>query len=380
MYYDRTNRREPNFGDLRDTFDVDFVQHWRALPRHNVTWGLGARFSHGRNLEVVSGLTFNPSQRTDRLLSAFVQDEFTLVEKRLTLTYGSKFLNTNFTNYAPEPSARLQWTPSDSTTVWAAATHAVRTPSDAERDFFLSGFIGMIGDTPLFARFNANRNFRPEQMNGYELGARQMLSKAVYIDVATFYNHYHNLFSEDLTGGLTLEDNPAPPHYLLPAEFGNGLRGSTKGVEVSPEWRPTENWRLRGSYSYLHMNIEKGPNSLDIGTAPQIMGSSPEHQFYAQSSLDFAKVLQFDADLRYVSKLPGQTAGPQGALYPVQAYTTADARFGWRIVPQFDISVVGRNLLQPHHPEFGSDPSADNNVAFVGMKRIVYLRLTWTSR
>ena len=47
-YYDRTNRREPNFGDVRDTFDVDFIQHLRA-GRHDFTWGAGARFSFGRN-------------------------------------------------------------------------------------------------------------------------------------------------------------------------------------------------------------------------------------------------------------------------------------------------------------------------------------------
>ncbi|ABF39939.1 TonB-dependent receptor [Candidatus Koribacter versatilis Ellin345] len=379
-YYDRTNRREPNFGDLRDTYDVDFVQHWRLFDRHKVTWGLGARFSHGDNIEVVSGLTFSPADRTDRLLTAFIQDEFTLVNKRLVLTYGSKFLNTNFTDYAPEPSARLLWTPTDTTSVWAAATHAVRTPSDAERDFFLSGLVAVLPDgTPYFARFNANRNFRPEQMNGYELGARHLFGKNVYVDIAGFYNHFHNLFSEDITGAPYVEDSPGVPHILLPAQFGNGLIGNTKGFEITSEWRPTESWRLRGYYSYLHMNIEPGPGSLDIGSAPGIMGSSPEHQVFAQSEYDLTKALQFDADIRYVSELPGQTAGPAGATYPIRAYTTADARFGWQIGHQFDVSVVGRNLLQPHHPEFGSDPSADSNIAFVGIKRSVYIKLTWTS-
>jgi iron complex outermembrane receptor protein len=131
-YYDRTNRREPNFADLRDTYDVDFTQHWKLLSWNNVTWGLGARFSHGHDLEVVSGLTFLPAIRTDRLLTAFVQDEITLVPKVLSLTIGTKLLNTNFTSFAPEPSARLLLTPTKSTTLWAAATHAVRTPSDAE--------------------------------------------------------------------------------------------------------------------------------------------------------------------------------------------------------------------------------------------------------
>ena len=90
--------------------------------------------------------------------------------------------------------------------------------------------------TPYFARFNANPNFAPEQLNGYELGYRRFLGKNFYLDLTGFYNHYHDLFSEEITGGTYLEDDPAPAHYLLPAQFGNGLLGYTKGVEIAPEW------------------------------------------------------------------------------------------------------------------------------------------------
>jgi iron complex outermembrane receptor protein len=124
------------------------------------------------------------------------------------------------------------------------------------------------------------------------------------------------------------------------------------------------------------MNLEKSPGSLDIGTSAGIMGSSPEQEMTAQSSIDMSKFLQFDVDLRYVSALPGQTALP--GQY-VGAYTTADARLGWQVSRQFELSFVGRNLLQPHHPEFGSDPSANGNVQLVGIRRSAYVKLTWTS-
>jgi iron complex outermembrane receptor protein len=369
-YYDRTNRHEPNFGDLRDTFDIDFIHHLRWRSRHRITWGVGTRFSRGNDIQVVSGLTFLPAQRTDRLLTGFLQDEIALIERSLSLTIGTKLLNTNFTGFEPEPSARLLWTPAKNTSFWAAFTHAVRTPSDAERDFFLSGFEGIAPNgMPFFARFNANRNFMPEQMNGYELGFRQLAGKNVYVDVATFFNHYHGLFSEDIIGAPFIETSPAPTHLLLPAEFGNGLLGQTKGIEISPEWRPTTFWRLRGSYSYLHMNLRKSPNSLDIGSAPMIMGSSPQHQVTAISSFDIAKVLTLDLDYRYASALPGQK---------VPAYSTADVNFGWRLNNQFQLSVAGQNLLQPSHPEFGTDPSADGGIALVGIRRSGYVKLTWT--
>ena len=45
---------------------------------------------------------------------------------------GSKLLDNNYTGAELEPTARLVWTPSARHTAWAAATHAVRTPSDIE--------------------------------------------------------------------------------------------------------------------------------------------------------------------------------------------------------------------------------------------------------
>ena len=79
--------------------------------------------------------------------------------------------------------------------------------------------------------------------------------------------------------GPFLEDSPAPAHLLLPAQFRNDLRGYTKGGEISPEWRPTEFWRLRGSYSYLHMNLDQGARiRMTSAPRPVIDGSSPQHQ------------------------------------------------------------------------------------------------------
>ncbi len=362
-YYDRANRHEPNLGDIRDTYDVDFLQRI-FVARQEISWGLGARLTPATDIELFSGLTFQPDKRTDRLLTAFFQDEIALVQNRLSLSVGSKLISTNFSPVQLEPSVRLLWTPTEKQTLWAAFTHAVRTPADVERDFFLSGYIGPgPGGLQFFARFNANRNFRSEQMNGYELGYRRLITKTLYVDLSGFYNHYSDLFSEDITGSPFLESDPAPTHILLPAEFGNGLLGTTKGVEIAPEWRPTHFWRLRGSYSYLQMDLEKSRNSLDIGTAPGIEGSSPKHQAMVQSGFDISKNFTLDFSYRYISALPGQK---------VEAYSTGDTVFGWRFREHFRLSLVGKNLLQPQHAEDGGDPGP-----LVLIKRSAYAKLTW---
>jgi iron complex outermembrane receptor protein len=378
-YYDRTNRHEPNLGDDRTTLDIDFLQRLRLLSRNQVSWGFGASGGPIHDFLVVSGLAFIPLKRTDYLLTGFFQDEIALVQQRLSLTVGTKLLRTNFTGFGAQPSARLLWTPDAKQSFWAAYTHALRTPSDAEENFYLLGLAGILPDgTPFLARFNANHNFQPEQLNGYEAGYRDLLGRNFYVDVAAFYNHYHDLFSEEFTGAPFFEttppypNTPEPLHYLLPAQFGNGLLGYTKGGEIAPEWRPRDFFRLRGSYSFLHMNLGKAPHSGDVGTAPGIVGSSPQHQASVQTSVDFSKRFQADFDFRAVSALPGQTVPGFANLY-VHAYTTADARFGWRISRELDLSIVGQNLFQPSHAEFAGDPGP-----LVLIKRSAYAQLTWS--
>ena len=363
-YYDRTNRHEPNFTDLRDTFDLDILDRFPLPGRQHITWGFGARFSRGTNPTVVSGLFFIPQSRTNELFTGFFQDEIELFPKRLSLSVGTKVLTTTYTGWQWQPSARLLWTPTQRQSLWGAYTHSVRTPSDAERAFYLTGFIGIApSGLPFFARFNANPEFGSEEVNGYEVGYRRLFAQQVYVDVAAFYNHYSGLFSEDLLGAPFVENTPPPTHLLLPAEFGNGLVGTTRGIEIAPEWRPTSFWRLRASYSFLQMRIKKSPGSLDIGSSTFIEGSNPRHQANIQSGFDIGKAFTLDLTYRYVSAL--------GAL-TIPSYSTADVRFAWKLNQEFEASIVGQNLLQPRHYEFASDPGPS-----VGIKRSVYGQLTW---
>jgi iron complex outermembrane receptor protein len=364
FYYDRTDRLTPNYSEVRNTFDIDLLQRLRLPARQEVSWGLGARVDPVDDRVVISGLQFDPNKRTDFLLTAFIQDEIALVDRHLSLTLGTKLLRTNFTTGVSfEPSARLLWSISERQSIWLAFTHALRTPSDSEEDFFLLGYQGTVNGIPHFARFNPNPEFAPEQMNGTEVGYRTLLGKKLFVDVTGFYNRYHDLFSEDIIGVPFLEATPAPAHFLLPAQFANGLYGYTKGAEIAPEWRPRDFWRLRGSYSYLHMNLGRSPNSQDVGSAPSIVGSSPQHQATIQSAFDISKRLQLDLTYRYVGALPQQG---------VAAYSTGDARIGFILSRQLDFSIVGQNLFQPSHFEYGGDP-----FGLVGIKRSVYAKLTW---
>ncbi|MGD0831699.1 MAG: TonB-dependent receptor [Terracidiphilus sp.] len=364
-YYDHTTRNELNFGDIRNTVNVDFIDRI-PLPAQELSWGFTLRASHGNEVEVVSGLTFTPARRTDQLYQGFVQDEITVARNRLSLVIGTKVLKTNYTGVLAEPSARLLYTPTDTQTIWAAYTHAVRTPADVERDFNLSTFLGddKSSGLPIFARFSANPAFRSEQLNGYELGYRGLASKKFYVDISSFYNHYGDLFSEDLIALDVVEPNPPPTHLLISAQFGNGLVGSTTGMEVAPVWRPESWWRLYGSYSFLDMHVEKGTHSKDIGSAPTVQGSSPEHQVLIQNGFDLPKSVSADMEARYVSALPG---------IKVPSYWTGGATVQWAASHHVQLKAVGQNLFQPHHVEFVYDPGTPT-----GIRRGIFGQITFS--
>jgi iron complex outermembrane receptor protein len=377
VYYDRTDRTEPNLGEDRDTFDVDFLQRKKWGSRQQFIYGAGARITQGRFDEVITGLVFYPFHQTDYLLSGFFEDDITLVNKKLLLTAGSKILHTNYSHgILFQPSIRLMWTPTEKQTVWTSFTHALRTPSDAEEDFYLSSEIGVAPDgTPIFARFDPNHRFSPEQLNAYEMGFRQIAAKNVYIDVAGFYNHYHDVFSEDVTGGYSLQNSlpfpgAAPPTYLLlPAQFQNDLHGATYGGEIAPEWRPTAYWRLRGSYSLLRTSLQSSPSptSLALG-AGQDEGSSPEHEISLDSGFNIGRKFEIDLIYRYVSRLP--YAGQN-----IPSYSTGDIRVAYHAGRHLELALAGQNLFQPYHFEYDGDPGG-----LVGIRRSAYASLVWVTK
>jgi iron complex outermembrane receptor protein len=255
--------------------------------------------------------------------------------------------------------------PDDKQTIWTGFTRALRTPSDAEENFNLTGYVGPAGNgLQAFARFNPNTHFAPEQLNGFEAGYRRLLGKNLFVGIAGFYNHYHNLEDEEITGSFFLENTPAPPHLLLPAQFGNGLFGTTKGFEISPSWQIRKWWQVNASYSFLQMDIFQKPNIVNAETPASLTGSSPRHEAAVHSTVDLPRNFSLDFSWRYQGALPAQL---------VPAYSTADARLGYKFSSHWDLSLVGRNLLQPSHFEFAGDPGP-----LVGIKRSTYARLTWT--
>ena len=359
-YYDRTSRSQANFAESRDTFDIDLIHSFPLPLRQKFLWGLGGRLSSGNVTQVIPTVVFTPNHHTEKLYHAFIQDEVPIVGDQLSITIGSKFLHNNYSGFEFAPSGRLLWTPNSKQTFWGAVTRAVRTPSRVEEDLQLTG---PLASSPLtFFRLVGDRQFSSESLIGYEAGYRGLIHPTFHLDVAFFYNNYDDLLSIE-PGAPFSEASPPPPHLVLPFLIRNGLFGNTSGFEIAPEWAPTRWWRLKSSYSYLHIDLSNEAGSLDVSSARSIEGSSPQHQGSVQFFLNLPGRLEFDQTVRYVSALPAKQ---------VRAYTTADVRFNWHATQSLDFSIIGQNLLQPQHAEFAGNPGGP-----VGIRRSAYLKVTW---
>ena len=183
----------------------------------------------------------------------------------------------------------------------------------------------------------------------------------------SFRNGYDDLYGY---GTASAEVDALPrPHLTFVVPIANEEKGFTDGFEVGPDFQVTPWWQLRGSYSFLHINLETkagDPNAIEVMNLATQQGSSPHHQIEIQSMINLPKRFEFDQTYRYVSDLPAQAVGP---------YNTADLRLGWHITRQLELSIEGQNLLQPHHVEYAGDAGS-----FVGIQRCGYAKLTWNSQ
>ncbi|HLQ67520.1 MAG TPA: TonB-dependent receptor [Candidatus Limnocylindrales bacterium] len=324
VYYDRTNRTIPNvFDEGLDTYDATLRHRLAVGGAHDIVWGLGYR----QSLDVIRnspGLAFLPDHLKRRVFSGFVQDEITLAENRLVWTLGSKVEHNDYTGVEYQPSTRLAWTPAAKQTVWAAISRAVRTPSRIDRDLFVPA------SPPYFLA--GGPDFDSEVLRAFELGYRVQPSPRVTASLASFYDSYDKL--------RTLE--PGSPAFLA-----NGMDGNSHGVEASADVQAREWWRVSGGYAYLKLELSATPGSADTTSVKQT-GDSPRNQWYLRSSVTLPHDLALDVGIRSVGKLPHQG---------VPSYIACDGRFGWQPTKEVEIALVGSNLFEPQHPEFGTAAS-----------------------
>jgi len=362
-FWSYDHRIGSNFGENRNTFDVDFLHRLAGTRYQQFTWGVGLRLSPSTVAQVVPTDTFIPLSKTDSIYSAFLQEQLRLVPDKLSLTVGTKLEHNNYTGFEYQPSARLLFTRAQKFSAWASVSRAVRTPDRLDEDIQVDVFA--LYPPPVFVRVMGNHDLVAERLIAYEAGFRTLVRPRLYLSAAGYYNFYRNLIAQ---GPLTPAPTPPPPFppgtLLFTIQFLNGIHGTTDGAEIAPNWQATSFWSIRPGLSYLNVDLNDEPGFTDTVTLKNLRGSSPAWQAFIQSGINLPRHFEFDQSFRYVDSLPAQA---------VRAYTTADARIGWNPVRSLELSVTGQNLFQPHHAEFGIDPPPT-----VFIKRGIYAKLVWS--
>ena len=357
LYYDRTERDEEVFSENLDIFDIEMRHRFRLSERHEIIWGLGYRKIIYDTVGTF-GLSFGEERHKEHIAGAFIQDEITLVEDRLQLTVGSKFEHDAHSGSRIQPNARILFTPSDRQTVWAAVSHADRAPSR-----FNHGAILNFASFPpgVVLRLLGSDDFGPEELTAFELGYRARPSDRIWLDMATFYNVYHNLQTNEPIDPF-LEVDPSPLHIVIPTEFDNLMDGETYGLEIAVNYSVNEHWKLAASYTYLQIQLH--PDDSSMATDPELEeGTSPHNQFQIHSYLDISDDFEFDAALYYVDSL---------TAIDVDSYIRLDLRLGWHPSEDLEVSIAMQNLLDKRHTEF-----TDLSLVGAEVERSIYGKITW---
>ncbi|ELR71123.1 TonB-dependent receptor, plug [Fulvivirga imtechensis AK7] len=333
VYFDRTWRDQPltTFNQQLTTYDIDFSHFFSFGDRHRIVWGVGYRHMRDRINNAAPLLEFDPADLNFSFFNVFARDEVGIIPNKVKLIFGAKLSDNYYSGLGFQPSGRISWMPDSDHTVWAAVSHALRSPGRFDADMVVP--------------FDGKNNFDWEKVTAFEAGHRMLVSKHVNFSLAAFYNKYKDLRSIDLVNTtITIENNQ---------------KASSWGAELSFDSQISKWWRLRGGYTYLNISIDK--------TAPTVFDGSDtfesldaDHHFMIQSMMDLPANFFVDVVGRYTSELE---ASPSLAT---PEYFTIDARIAWKY-QQLEFSVSGRNLLDQKLEEFGRSQ----------IPRNIYGTVTW---
>jgi iron complex outermembrane receptor protein len=174
-------------------------------------------------------------------------------------------------------------------------------------------------------------DFQSEVAKVAEIGYRAQPSLKVSYSVTAFHAIYDRIRSVE----------PTPGGAFV---IGNGIEGTTSGVEAWATYQAASYWRLKVGGVGLRQRLRFKPESHST-SGVSAEGNDPSSHWSIRSMFDLAPGHELDVEIRRVGALPNPA---------VPAYVAVNFRYGWRVTRDLELSISGENLLDHHHPEFGA--------------------------
>ncbi len=349
FYYDYVNIDIEDFvGVSTHTLDFEFLNNFTVdfFPvSHNIIWGLGLRAVFDEIDETFT-VSIEDDSASRFLYSAFFQDQIELFENKLFLTIGSKFEHNDFTGFEVQPNVRMLYTPNSKSSIWAAASRAVRTPSRVDEGVRLisDNIIFQDPDTglPIVAAIHGSPDFDSESLYSFELGYRAAPLEWFSFDIAAYYNFYYD--TENFVRGDPTVEPGDSPFITIPFVFENRFDANAYGVEVALNVEPYSFWHLKFNYTFINFDLD---NVGGEGEPPPrfFEDAVPKNQFVIQSYLELPYNLQFDTSFFWTEDIDDFEARSDDLV-------RLDIRIGYKPTENLELNLVGQNLIDGEHFEF----------------------------
>ena len=361
---DIAHRHEPPGMYRRRMADIDFQYQTKVGARQDLVVGAGYRRMHEQFLGS-NGYALTPETSDDDLLNVFAQDEIRLAADRFHLTLGAKVERESLSGWNLQPTARATWILIPKRQyIWAATSRALRTPSLIDRGVRVD-FPAVVGAAPLPIRISAvGTPDRPsEVLADVEAGYRVDIASVATVGVTGFHGRYKNLSTfEPQDPVLTM--SPEGPYLAVLAPAGNLLAANTRGLEIDAHWTPVPRWRLDASYTAFRFTPRLDPTSRDTGAA-QYDANASGAQWQVHSGLTLGQRTELDLTVIRVGRL---------TRLAVPAYTRLDARVSVPLGRRLTASLIGQNLLDDLHVEFGD---VKPTITQTMVRRSARVQLAW---
>ncbi len=365
-YLERKSR-DFSLGEFTQTsFSLELQRQQKIGNNHDVIWGFGTRLVNLPFSQRTETLVELPGYEDDyRLYEFFAQDEIRLTQN-LALTLGLKAQRNAYVDWEYQPNVRFSWQYSPATAFWFSASTASRTPSAGERGLQINpAFIipslspQNPGPIPVAVTYEGNRNFESEELTALEFGVKGSLGTQLSYDLSVFDFSYEKLLGGERVGIFCEPGdeavflNPAcvlnSDYILARSTVANVPAGDSSGVELALQWQPLPNWRTTGAFSWFDYRLNgsnsPGPLTLANGVVQGSDQSEPERIAYIRSEWTITPEIEFDLVIRSVA---------ESEIFAIDSYLTADLRLEWKPRSDLRFELIGQNLLDKNHTEYGS--------------------------